>query len=162
MLSYEADSCSFDTAGPAWQALPSFLAESGYKNITEHDKAPFQKGHRTDLSLFQWFPANPQNFAWFSQYMTVQRGEMPDWLSVFPVEAECTDLSSSSSADRAIFVDVGGSVGHQCAAFKSKFQRLPGRVILQDLPGALEHALPTQGVEKMVHNFFEPQTVQGK
>ncbi|MCJ1405556.1 hypothetical protein MMC11_008784 [Xylographa trunciseda] len=46
-------------------------------------------------------------------------------------------------------------------AFKAKYPKLPGRVILQDLPQTLEHVQPIPGVEVMVQNFFEPQAIKG-
>ncbi|KAL2043501.1 hypothetical protein N7G274_003808 [Stereocaulon virgatum] len=55
---------------------------------------------------------------------------------------------------------MGGGVGHQCAQFKARFPHVPGRVILQDLPHSIDKALPTPGVENMVHDFFEPQPVK--
>ena len=91
--------------------------------------------------------------------MMVQRAGALDWLSVFPVEQEVGAWSAES--DKALFVDIGGSFGHQCIAFKAKYSKLPGRVILQDIPQTLEHAKPIEGVEIMVQNFFEPQVIKG-
>lgn len=64
-------------------------------------------------------------------------------------------------AETPVFVDVGGGIGSQCANFKTKLPSLPGRVILQDLPVVLEHALDTKGVEISAHNFWTEQPVKG-
>jgi O-methyltransferase domain len=82
---------------------------------------------------------------------------MPTWLSVYPVEEE----TKSWSPERPVFVDVGGGLGHQCAALKGTYPELPGRVILQDLPHAIQVAMTTPGVEDTVHDFFQPQPVEG-
>ena len=92
--------------------------------------------------------------------MTVVRAGAPDWLSVFPVEEEVGTWSTEPN--KALFVDIGGSFGHQCRAFKAKYPNLPGRIILQDIPQTLEHVPPIEGVEVMVQNFFEPQAIKGK
>ena len=92
--------------------------------------------------------------------MTVQRAGTPDWLSVFPVKEEVGTWSAEPN--KALFVDIGGSFGHQCRAFKAKYPNLPGRVILQDIRQTLEQVLPIEGVEIIVQNFFEPQAITGK
>ena len=89
----------------------------------------------------------------------VQRAGALDWLSVFPVEKEVG--AWSAEPDKALFVDIGGSFGHQCIAFKARYPKLPGRIILQDIPQTLEHVKPIEGVEIMVQNFFEPQVIKG-
>lgn len=83
---------------------------------------------------------------------------MPTWLSVFPSElienAKC-------GAEGVLFVDMGGNIGHQCADFKARYPNVEGRVVLQDLPYAIDMALKTDGVENTVHDIFTPQTVKG-
>jgi len=66
--------------------------------------------------------------------------------------------------ERVLYVNVGGGIGHQCAEFRNKYpaSQIPGRVVLQDLPATIERALPTEGVENMAHDFFQPQPVKGR
>lgn len=90
--------------------------------------------------------------------MAQQREGMPTWLSVYPVDQETSGLSP----ERPVFIDVGGGLGHQCAALKDKYPSLPGRVILQDLPHAIQAALSTPDVEKMEHDFFKRQPIKGR
>lgn len=59
-----------------------------------------------------------------------------------------------------LFVDVGGGAGHKCMELKARYPALPGKVILQDRPETLAHAIPT--VESMVHDFFTEQPIKGK
>ena len=153
-------SFSFDTVGPVFQELPDYLAETKYNNITDNGKTVIQKAYNMDLPGFVWFPSQPKRFAYFQQVMTVQRAGALDWLSVFPVEKEISGWSANP--DKALLVDVGGGFGHQCLAFKAKYPKLPGRLILQDIPQTLEHVQPMESVEKMVQNFFEPQAIKGK
>lgn len=143
-----------------FQELPDYLAETKYKNITDNGKTVLQKVYNTDLPGFVWFPSQPKRFAYFQQVMTVQRAGALDWLSVFPVEKEIGAWSAQQN--KALFVDIGGGFGHQCLAFKVKYPRLSGRVILQEIPQTLQHVQPMENVETMVQNFFEPQAIKGK
>ena len=154
------DYISFDTVGPIYQELPDYLAETNYVNITDNAKTVLQKAYNTDLPGFIWYPSQPKRFAHFQKVMTVQRVGVPDWLSVFPVEQEVGTWSPHPSTP--LFVDVGGGFGHQCRSFKAKHPALPGSVVLQDLPQTLEHVPPIEGVDIMVHNFFEPQAMKGE
>lgn len=153
-------SLSFDTVGPIFLELPNYLAETKYKNITDNGKTVIQKAYNIDLPGFIWFPSQPKRFAYFQQVMTVQRAGAPDWLSVFPVEKEVG--SWSAQPYKALFVDIDGGFGHQCLAFRAKYPKLPGRMVLQDIPQTLEHVPPIEGVEVMVQNFFEPQAIKGE
>ena len=146
--------------GPIFQELPDYLAETKYPNITDNSKTVIQKAYNMDLPGFIWFPSQPKRFAYFQQVMTVQRAGAADWLSVFPVEEEVGTWSAKPN--KALFVDVGGGFGHQCLIFKAKYPKLPGRIVLQDIPQTLEYVQPIEGVETMVQNFFEPQAIKGE
>ena len=89
--------------------------------------------------------------------MVAQRHGMPTWLDVYPVEKIARNLS----LEETLFVDVGGGLGHQCIASRERFPHLSGRVILQDIPQTVTHAIHHDKVEIMVHDFFEPQRIKG-
>lgn len=95
--------------------------------------------------------------------MTALRGQTT-WLDVLDFEALIKGNEAGDAvidAETPVFVDVGGGIGSQCAILKGKLPDLPGRVILQDLPLVLEHALSTEGVEITAHNFWCEQPVRG-
>ena len=141
---------------PVFQELPGFLADTGYKNPTDITDTPFQRAFKTEKTPFQWVQDHPLQMRHFAQWMSAQRQGMPTWLSAYPIEAEC----KGSNAE-VLFVDVAGGIGHQCEALKKAFPHLPGRLILQDLPQVLQHAIPITGVEIMTQDLFSPQTVKG-
>lgn len=153
MLTYS----SFGTASPQYQALPGYLEDTGYKNPVDDTKTAFQVAHNTPLGSYAWFASNPSHLNHFNDYMALRRKPDATWLSVYPVTAEAGDWS----ADKGLFVNIGGGIGHQCAQFKEMFPTLPGRVVLQDLPHSVANALPTPGVENMAHDMFKPQPVVG-
>ncbi|KAK0625922.1 S-adenosyl-L-methionine-dependent methyltransferase [Immersiella caudata] len=145
------------TASPTHSVLPSFLKKTNYKNPSDDSHAPFQDAFNTGLHPYAWFSSHPENLKYFNDLMALRRKSNESWLSVYPVE----EATKGWSADNAVYVNIGGSIGHQCAQFKETYPHVPGRVILQDLAHSIAQALPTAGVENMVHNFWDPQPVQG-
>jgi demethylsterigmatocystin 6-O-methyltransferase len=89
--------------------------------------------------------------------MSTRSAEMESWLSVYPLAQHVT----SSEPEDVIFVDVGGGVGHQCAALREKYPELTGRVIVQDLGHSIDGQHIATGVEGMAHDFFHTQPVKG-
>lgn len=144
---------------PCYQSLPKFLRDTKYENPSDWSHSAFQYGHKTDLPAFLWLPQNPSNLDSFMMWMIGNRAGQKTWLDVFPFEQEL--FSNLSSPSTPVFVDLGGGIGHQCAALVSKFPQLRGRVILQDIAPVLQNALPTEGVEVMPHDFWTPQPVKG-
>lgn len=155
----------FYTCCPEYFALPKHLKRTGYQNATDEKHTAWHDAFQTDKGPFDWFPDQPENMAYFNDYQASRRGPEVGWLSVYPVLEQIPAGWSSMDPDRRppLYVNIGGNIGHQCAEFRDRYPAsvLPGRVILQDLPYAISAALPTPGVENMVHNFFEPQPVRG-
>lgn len=150
----------FDNCGPVFQALPSFLGETKYQDVTNAAHTAFQKAFPTDLPAFMWLPTQPERFGPLQQAMTVQGAVGTPWFTVFPFEKEAGDFGG-----KHVFVDVGGGFGHQSAALLGAFPRLNGKIILQDLPQTLEHLPPgvvvPEGIEKLPHDFFTEQPIKG-
>ena len=138
--------------------LPEFLAETKYQNPTDGTRTPFQKAHRTDLGPFLWAQDKPVYLKNFSLWMTAGREGQNIFLDSFPFE---TEIARNSQPETPIFVDIGGSIGHQCVALKKKLPHVPGRVILQDLPPVIAHAISAEGIETMVHDFMTEQPIKG-
>ncbi|KAF3022577.1 hypothetical protein E8E14_013322 [Neopestalotiopsis sp. 37M] len=147
----------FGTVSPQYQALPSFLKKTGYKTPADELHTCFQDAWNTPLHAYAFFTDHPEHLGAFNDYMALRRKPDLSWLSVYPVTEETTGWS----AEQPVFVNVGGGVGHQCAQFRETFPQVPGRVILQDMPHSIAKALPTPGVENMVHDFFQPQPIKG-
>lgn len=148
---------SFETVGPQYQDLPSVLAERKYENLSDNTQTVFNKTFKTNLPVFLWFPQHLEEFNHFNKYMGAQRAGMPTWLDVYPLK----DETSTWDPQKPVLVDVGGGFGHQCAALQARYPDLKGRIILQDLPQALAHAMPLPNVKVMEHDFFQPQPAKG-
>jgi demethylsterigmatocystin 6-O-methyltransferase len=140
-----------------YQALPDFLAKIKYQDLVDNHNTVFQEAYKTKGTPFGYMETHPQSAAYFNKYMAHRRKGMNTWLSVFPVEEEAKDYDPNG----VIFIDIGGNIGHQCAELKAKYPKLPGRVVLQDLPHAIGMALQTPGVEHNVHDIFTLQPING-
>jgi hypothetical protein len=146
------------TIGPQYQALPQFLNETNYQTPVDELHTVFQSAWNTKLHAFDWYSEHPHELGRFNDYMAFRREPEVSWLAVYPVDEETKDLSDTT---RALFVNIGGGIGHQCTQFRAKYPHIPGRVILQDMKHSIQNALSTPGVENMVHDFFNPQPIQG-
>ncbi|KAI1419241.1 S-adenosyl-L-methionine-dependent methyltransferase [Xylaria sp. FL1777] len=148
---------SFYTIGPQYQVLPSFLKTTGFIEPRDELHTAFQEAWHTPLDAFSWFANQPDHLAYFNEFMALRREPKLSWLSVYPVR----EVTGQLDRDQAVYVNIGGGIGHQCVQFKEKFPHVPGRVILQDLPHTITKALPCEGVEYMAYDFYEPQPVIG-
>lgn len=137
--------------------MPAFLRNNNYQDITDGKATVFQPAYKTDLETYTWFSQHPENRAALIKYMAMEQTVRGRWLDEYPIQRDMQGWDPNMP----VFVDIGGNVGHYCAMFKNRFPNVPGRVILEDLPGTLAHALPTLGVESLGHDFFEPQPVKG-
>ncbi|KFY19011.1 hypothetical protein V493_08197 [Pseudogymnoascus sp. VKM F-4281 (FW-2241)] len=153
---------AFDTCGPAIQAFPAFLADTKYQDITSNSNTPFQKGFHTDLTCFQWLPQQPRLFGAMQTVMTAFQSS--DWVtgcSLLDSEAKLTAVGQLQHSEKPFFVDVGGGYGHQCVQLRDKYPNLHGRIVLEDLPAAVDELPPIDGVAVIAQDFFEKQTVEG-
>jgi len=150
---------SNDIMTPAAQAFPEVLVETSYKDIQDPTKTAFQKGLRTPDPAFIYLQKDLKKLGDFVQWMTAQHEGLPTWLDVYPLLEDSKEFPS----EKPLFVDVGGGIGHQCLALKTKFPQFdqPGRLVLQDLGPTIEHSIPMDNVNAMVHDFFTPQPIKG-
>ena len=139
--------------------MPAFLRKNSYQDVTDGKATVFQPAYHTELDTYTYFSQKPENLTALIRYMGLEQDVRGRWLKEYPFERQTQDWNPSS--EEALFVDIGGNVGHYCALFKGQFPNVPGRIILEDLPDTLNHALPTAGVEKVGHDFFQPQPIKG-
>ena len=152
---------TFDVIGVATAALPSFLAKTNYQNPTDSKNCAFQQGFSTQDNLFEWFPKHPECLNDFNLWMTGKSENRAHWLDAFPFEERV--IKGFKECDGAVMlVDVGGAQGNEVEAIKKRYPTLPGRIILQDLPDTIAHALTVSGMEVVAHDFFTEQPIKGQ
>lgn len=114
----------------------------------------------TELAAFMWLPTQPERFGPLQQVMTVQGASGVPWFTVFPSEKQLSGFEGQHA-----LVDVGGGFGHQSAALLGTYPQLKDKLVLQDLPQALEHLPPgvviPDGIKTVPHDFFQEQPIKG-
>ncbi|EER29453.1 sterigmatocystin 8-O-methyltransferase precursor, putative [Coccidioides posadasii C735 delta SOWgp] len=153
----------FDLLSPAIMAFPKFLQQNGYCNPIDPSKTAFHLGMHTSQTFFQWLQSHPQDSENFGIWMSAQRESRPIFLDVMDFEGE---LGQGTNSSTVLFVDIGGSKGHQSIALRQRYPGLPGRIIVQDLEHVLAEARqnPLSGFESIeaeVYDMFLPQTIKG-
>ena len=141
-----------------FQMLPRFLDDRGYHNITDKHDTVHHEAWKTDIDAFTWLSQHPKNFSDFNRYMATQGRAAPTWLSQYPLETEIQGWNPKTT----LFVDVGGGIGHQCVELMGRYPKLPGRIVLQDLPHCIDEALQSPGLEVMVHDMYDRQPIEGQ
>lgn len=98
----------------------------------------------------------------FHEFMTGIRAARKHWIDWFPVESELLSATTTDEND-TLLVDVGGGKGHDLERFLRQYPHTKGRLVLQDLPSALNIIQQlSSGIHPMPHDFFTPQPVKGK
>ena len=147
----------FNVTMPANQVLPKYLKENKYQNKT-NGYAPFNMSQNTELAVFDWEKAEKREDLLKAYHCFMSLPRPTEWYDVYPMD----NAGSRISEDKKVFVDVGGSTGHQCRRLLAKYPELKGRVVLEDLPQVIAVAAPIDGVEMIGYNMFEGQPVHGE
>ncbi|KAL9593087.1 MAG: hypothetical protein Q9219_007682 [cf. Caloplaca sp. 3 TL-2023] len=152
-----------DTVQRYHYSLPRFLAKTSYKNPTNPVHTVHQFKHGTEgTHWFDWAKRdeNAEYYQALDALMATDRYTTTG-IEVFPFEKEVPSLFEEKSADKILFLDIGGGRGQMCRIFRNRYPNLPGRVIFQDQANAVAEAESKAGVEGVVHNFFDPQPFKG-
>ncbi|KAF4622738.1 hypothetical protein G7Y89_g14285 [Cudoniella acicularis] len=150
-----------DFLGPAYQALPSYLASTKYQNPSDPNNTAVQAAFNTkDKDLFAIFAENPTLAQGFSTLMSTWGDGNSLIQDLLPINRILEDRSDGFDTHVA-WVDVGGGYGQKTIALKHAFPELQGHFIVQDLPHIISNAPETQGVENMSHDFFTEQPIKG-
>ena len=142
---------------PAWASLSTWM--QAQKGNARAEQLPINIALTGDRSIFEYLsqPENALRLSYAAALMGHWKQGTSDWLSVYPIEIQAKDLDP----ERALFVDVGGGLGHQCQLLSQKHPDLKGRVILQDRPEVLDSAPLIDGLEFVAQDFFEEQVIRG-
>ncbi len=129
---------------------------------TDSSDCAFQWTFNTKIPYFEHIHNNAGTMKDFNTFMSGMRLNRKHWIDWFPFEAEILSTTSDPS-DIILVVDVGGGIGHDLERLLSKYPSAKGRLILQDLPGVLDHVKGlNEGIRVTSHDFFIPQPIKGK
>lgn len=90
--------------------------------------------------------------------MSAMQENEAQWVSVYPHET----LVNSAANDSPILVDVGGGLGLDLERFRVHHPGVADRLFLQDLSDVVASSRCPDPVNRMAHDFFTPQPVQGR
>ena len=143
--------------------MPAYFEKNGYKCPTDPRTAPLQYALDTNLTFYDYIEKDPKAARDFDIFMTAGRKKRPNYTDWFPVQEQLLNGYQRAEKDKdgVLLVDIGGGRGQDVEALKKRFPNAPGRMILQDLPRAVEHAKLSPGIEAMAHDFMKPQTIKG-
>lgn len=124
-------------------------------------------GHR----FFDFFAHNKEHRDAFNDYMAARReGYQLQWFDIFPmheriagnpVQSAEQAQNPAQSAEHVLVCDVGGGHGHELVKFHERFPNVKGRLVLEDLASTFENISLPPAIEKLAHDFFQPQPVKG-
>jgi hypothetical protein len=148
---------SFDTNILCFHKTPGYLQKTGYKNPTDPTDGVFQHAKAYQGDLFQYYAENPREGASFNHIMGGVMAHQASWLDIIPVKK----FLDGADPSQPLVVDVGGNVGHDIEKFRKVHPDTASQLYLQDKPGVVELSKCPAEVNKMAHDFFLPQPIQG-
>ena len=147
--------------------LPDYLASLNFQNPNDRHNSFFGYAHETDLSMYEWLQAHPEQLAIFNNFQSAsaQSDEASVQLILKDLllpdsHGEILDQNEGCSG-KVLLVDVGGGQGESLRKFRKHMPGLRGRLIVQDLPKVTESQPVEKGEEAMSHDFFTLQPVKG-
>jgi hypothetical protein len=133
-----------------------------YKSLALGEtRSGWQIGKNTHLPFYAWIdePENFQEAKLAHRFFQHQFQGVRSWLD--DIDFKATYAQNIRNEDVA-FVDVGGGNGQESEKLIKRVPDIVGKVIHQDLPGVLERAPSTEGVQKMAYDYFTEQPVKGE
>ena len=139
---------------------PKFFKEAGYQSPFNPRDGIVQYAFQSKLGMFDPLSSKPDMLKDFNTFMGNTMGARKYWVDWYPVQER---LLSNLRPDSALMVDIGGGRGHDLEAFHKSFPD-SGKLVLQELPYVIEDLEATQSsscIQRMSHDFFKDQPVQG-
>ncbi|TKX26555.1 O-methyltransferase-like protein 3 [Elsinoe australis] len=154
---------SFDVTARVQSFLPEYFQQHGYHSPVHPKNGPFQYAFGTDLSFFEFLHSQPKRAQTFNTYMAGNRSDRQHWLDWFPFhENVLRTWEERNDSKEMLLVDMGGGKGHDLKRLLEKYPEAKGRLVLEDLPGALQD-FEDHGcsIATYAHDIFTPQPVKG-
>lgn len=145
---------------------PDYFRTYGPKEpqTTNHVPITFAAG-KPELGFFDMLAQDPDSLARFADAMASGAALFPI-IGVYDFSWLIDQVKMSPGSERAIFVDVGGGVGHAIKAIHGAYPQLPiGRFVLQDTPETLAFGTDDTalaGIQRVPINFHKEAPVKGK
>jgi hypothetical protein len=143
---------------PSIAALPEYLASTSYANPSDALDAPFNSAFNCKGESYFELIARPGMERYAKAFNTTMKlktvGEQETFVKSYPA----AERLRNDDPERVLFVDVGGSMGHQVRKFADAYPSLQGKLVLEDLPSVVDAATDVpESIIKVAHDFFKPQ-----
>ncbi|GKZ85515.1 hypothetical protein AnigIFM56816_011483 [Aspergillus niger] len=145
----------YDFGIPVFHNTPEFLQKTKYQNPTDPKDGIFQYAKNYQGDLFEYFTSHPREGASFNHVMGGVMAHQASWLDIIPGE----HFMDGSNPSLPLVVDVGGNIGHDIEKFRQVYPETAHRLYLQDRAAVVELAKCPDPVNKMAHDFFQPQPI---
>ncbi|KUJ20824.1 o-methyltransferase-like protein [Mollisia scopiformis] len=151
----------YDEYGPSSVKLSEFLKKNGYQNPNSLTNNPYTYAHDTKgLNMFEFLAKDPIRFKNFNDAMQAKNMQSSWPYNLFPFKEELSKVETTD--ETVLLIDIGGGNGQAVTAIRELCHSIKGRMILQDQAQVIEEITdPLPNVEKMPHDFFATQPVQG-
>ncbi|KAI9648455.1 hypothetical protein NHQ30_003089 [Ciborinia camelliae] len=137
--------------------MPEYLQKTGYKNPTDAADGVFQYAKDYKGNLFQYYTEHAREGTSFNHVMGAVMADQASWLDIIPAE---TFLDGSDSS-QPLVVDMGGNVGYDIEKFRRAYPDKAAQLYLQDRAAVIALSECPEPVNKMAHDFFQPQPIKG-
>ena len=123
----------------------------------------FQYAESTQLPFFSWLTQYPAKLTSFLTMMESWRIGRPQWFEIFPTENLLFEGANLETEGSTLLVDVGGGHGYEIQAFRHRFPKQAGRLVLQDLPSVIDDVKELHpDIVRMKYDIFTKQPILGK
>ncbi|KAL7952329.1 S-adenosyl-L-methionine-dependent methyltransferase [Trichoderma compactum] len=147
----------YDAAIPCFHLMPEYLQKTRYQTPIDPDDGVFQYAKDYKGDLFKYYADHPKEGASFNHVMGGVMANQASWVNIIPAEA----FINGSDPSQPLIVDVGGNVGHDIEKFRKEFPETAARLYLEDKPGVIALSKCPDTVNKIPHDFFQPQPIKG-
>lgn len=148
----------YDAMIPCFYKMPEYLSKTGYKNPVDPANGVFQFAKNYKGDLFQYYDSHSREGQSFNHVMGAVMAQQASWLDIIPHDRIVADHLSG----QPLVVDVGGNIGHDLERFREAHPETATDLYLQDRAEVIQHSKCPDPVNKMAHDFFQSQPIQGK
>ncbi|KAI1342877.1 putative O-methyltransferase [Xylariaceae sp. FL0016] len=151
----------FTTVAKINSGALQYFRDRSFANPVDKEDSMWMAASGTKQHYFDWIfqSGGPEAIDGFLKHMEFKTLETK-WYEAAPVK---DILGTQCGGSDVLIVDVGGNTGYDVLGFQKAHADIPGRLIVQDMPKAIEaiNSDDIKPVEPMTHDFFMEQPVKG-
>lgn len=129
-----------------------------YQTTSDPRDGLFQRQKGCKETVFEYHEKieNQAEAEIFNKFVASYRTTRIPWTSIYETEQIIEGYEKGP-----LLVDIGGSQGDDLQCFKQAHPGNEAQLFLEDMPSVLEKATCDPVIQRIPHNFFEPQPIKG-